>query len=469
VADLAGSSEPGIQDRLSVVVPNGSLPPHPPLPGWLQAVALSLAPVRFLRACRRRYGGAVRLSPLFDSGFVMVFDRDLIEQVFRAPPDRLHSGELKMALAPLLGRSSVVVLDGEEHLRKRRLLLPAFHGELMRAYEAVMREATDRAIDSWPVGKPFALLPSMRSLTLEVIARAVFGVEPGPRQEQLKDRVRAMVDPAALAAPSPTRWRAVMLAMTGRFGSVDRYRLTRIRALADELIYDEIAQRRKAPNLQQRQDVLSQLLLARDDDGRGMSDEELRGELVTLLLAGHETTAISLGWAFELLLRHPAELNRLEAELARGEADYLNAVIKEVLRLRPVITGVSRVVGQAPFVLGDHVLPAGTELRSSISAVHRGDRYPNPDAFRPERFLAADSPDIYTWLPFGGGTRRCLGASFATFEMSVVIRRVLERTRLLPMGRRPERSVRNRMTSRNGLLAVPERGVRVIQAQAPRP
>jgi cytochrome P450 len=338
----------------------------------------------------------------------------------------------------------------------------------MRAYESVMREAADRAIDSWPVGKPFALLPSMRSLTLEVMARAVFGVEAGPRQGQLKERVRAMVDPAALDAPRPTRWRAVALAMTGRFGRADRDRLTRIRSLADDLIYDEIAQRRTAPNLEQRQDVLSQLVLARDEDGRGMSDEELRGELVTLLLAGHETTAISLGWAFELLLRHPAELDRLEAELARGEAEYLDGVIKEVLRLRPVITGVSRMVAQAPFVLGDHVLPAGTELRSSISAMHRGERYPDPEAFRPERFLGADGPDIYTWLPFGGGTRRCLGASFATFEMSVVIRRVLERTRLVAVGRRPERGARNRMTSRNGLLAVPERGVRVVQPHASR-
>jgi cytochrome P450 len=309
----------------------------------------------------------------------------------------------------------------------------------------------------------------MRSLALDVIARAVFGLHEGPRQEELKRRVRAMVDPEANIDPGRSRLRLLVLTLMGRSGTADRDRLTSLRALADELIYDEIARRRATPELGQRDDVLSLLLLARDEQGEGMTDEEVRGELLTLLLAGYDTTAISLAWAFELLLRHPAKLDRLRTDLADGRDNYLKATIKEVLRVRPVIGSVSRVVREHPFHLGDHVLPLGTEVRSSIPVVHRRpDCYPEPDEFRPERFLTADAPDTYTWVPFGGGTRRCLGASFATFEMSVVIRRVLERTRLVPIGRRPEKAVRNRLTSRSGRLSVPGHGVRVVQSQPPR-
>jgi cytochrome P450 len=408
---------------------------------------------------RRRYGDVVKFSTLFDPCFVMVFDPESVKKVFRAPPEQLRAGEANAPLGPVLGDRSVLLLDGEEHLRQRRLMLPPFHGERMREYEAVMQEAADRAIDSWPVGEPFELLPWMQSLTLDVIMSAVFGIERGPRQEELKRRIRAVVDPVG-SRPALL----LMVLSGGRFGiggSVQRFEERR-RAL-DSLIYEEIASRRMAPDLEERKDILSMLLLARDDEGQPMSDRELRDELVTLLVAGHETTATGLAWAFELLLRNPPVLERLRAALAPDDLAYLDAVVKETLRVRPVVPGIGRVVRGEPFELGDYVIPDGIEINPSIAAIHRrADCYPEPLAFRPERFLDSDSPDSFTWIPFGGGTRRCLGASFATFEMRVVIRRVVERAQLSPVGRRPERALRK------GVTIVPKRGVRVLQTAPPR-
>jgi cytochrome P450 len=311
-----------------------------------------------------------------------------------------------------------------------------------------MREAADHAIDSWPLDEEFALLPWMQSLTLEVIARAVFGVEEGRKQDELTRRVRKMLDPVG------SRLGVLVLALSGgRTGAGQTERFEAQRRAVDELIYAEIAERRGAPDLEEREDVLSMLLLARDEDGNAMTDQELRDELVTLLVAGHETTATGLAWAFELLLRNPRVLERARA----GDDEYLDAVVKETLRIRPVILGVGRVVRGGPFELGGHVLPPGTEINPSIAAIHRrADRYPSAREFRPERFLDEGAPDTYTWLPFGGGTRRCLGASFASFEMRVVIKRVLERTQLRPARRRPERGVRRTITY------TPKRGVRVV-------
>jgi cytochrome P450 family 135 len=435
------------------------MPPGPPLPRFLQTLAFVFAPAPYIDACRRRYGDVVTMGTLFDSRFVMVFDPELLKQLFRGSPDRLRAGEANAPLGPVLGQRSVLLLDGQQHLRQRRLMLPAFHGERMREYEGVMRGAADRAIDSWPVGQPFKLLPSMQSLTLDVIMHAVFGVEEGPRQEELKRRVRAMLDPVGNRAAI-----LLMLVSGGRFGVTGRMeRFERQRRAVDEMIYAEIAARRTAADLEQRTDVLSMLLLARDEDGEAMTDAELRDELVTLLVAGHETTATGLAWAFELLLRTPAVLARAQAAVAEGDAAYLDAVVKETLRRRTVVPGVGRVVRQEPFELNGYVIPTGVEINPSIAAIHRrSDRYPGPTDFRPERFLGPGAPDTYTWVPFGGGTRRCLGASFAMFEMRVVIGRVLERARMTPVGR-PESSVRK------GVTIVPRRGVQVRQLQAPRP
>ena len=425
----------------------------------MQTLGFLLWPPRFIAACHRRYGDMVTFSTLFDSRFVMVFEPELLKQLFRGPPAQLRAGEANAILGPVVGDSSVLLLDGAEHMRQRKLLLPPFHGERMRAYEAVMREAADREIDSWPVGEPFTLLPSMQALTLSVIMRAVFGVEEGARQEELKRRVRAVIDPVS------NRLGVILLAVSGgRLGAGAGERFERNRRALDELIYAEIAARREQPGLEEREDVLSMLLLARDEEGRPMTDRELRDELVTLLVAGHETTATGLAWAFELLQRNPAVRERLRGALAQDDDAYLGAVVKEALRMRPVISGVGRVVREEPFSLGGYEIPVGVEINPSIAVIHRrADRYPRPGQFRPERFLEDGAPDTYTWIPFGGGTRRCLGASFATFEMAVVIRRVLERAELAPADRRPETGVRR------GITFVPRRGVRVVQRTPPAP
>ncbi|HWH45972.1 MAG TPA: cytochrome P450 [Thermoleophilaceae bacterium] len=434
------------------------LPPGPRLPRVVQTLGFMLAPAPFIDGCRRRYGDVVTFRTLFDPGFVMLFHPDAVRQVFRGPPTVLRAGEANAVLRPVVGARSLLLLDTDEHLRERRLLLPPFHGERMRAYEEVMREAADHAIESWPVRRPFALLPSMRGLTLEVIMRAVFGVGEGAFEDDLKRGLRALIDPIGS--------RARLLAMVlsgGRLGPARMGDFAEHHRHVDELIHAEIARRREEPGLAGREDVLSMLLLARDEDGRPMSDGELRDELVTLLVAGHETTATALAWAFELLLRNPPALARLRASLGDGDDAYLDAVIKETLRLRPVIAGIGRTVREEPFEVAGHVIPPGTDINPSIAGIHRrGDLFPEPRAFRPERHLGPDAPDTYTWLPFGGGTRRCIGASFATFEMRVVIRRVLERTDLEPHGRRPDRRVRR------GVTFVPKRGVTVRLPQPAR-
>ncbi len=424
----------------------------------MQTAGFLFFPAPWIDFCRRRYGDVVTFRSLFDPQFVMVFDVDLVKQVFRGSPDRLHAGEANALLGPVVGERSVLLLDGAEHLRQRKLLLPPFHGQRMRAYEEVMVEAADRTIESWPVGAQFTLLGSMQALTLDVIVRTVFGVTDETRSAELKRRLRAMIDPVA------SRRGVLMLVFTGgRRGSGAGEEFARQRRAVDELIYEEIAARRDAADLPDREDVLSMLVMARDEGGSPMTDEELRDELLTLLVAGHETTATALAWAFELLMRNPEVLARLRSSLAAGDDAYLAAVVKETLRIRPVISGIGRVVrGEEPFEVGDFAIPPGVEINPSIAAIHRrADRYPSASDFRPERFLGPDPPDTYTWLPFGGGTRRCLGASFAEFEMRTVIRRVLERAELQPVGRRPERGVRR------GITFVPKRGVRALLGAKP--
>jgi cytochrome P450 len=423
------------------------LPPGPPLPKWMQTAGFILAPVPWIRLCQRRYGDVVTFRSLFDPGFVMVFEPELVKQVFRGPPDRLHAGEANALLGPVVGEHSLLLLDGSEHLRQRKLLLPPFHGQRMRKYEEVMVEATDRAIDSWRVGEDLTLLPSMYTITLEVIVRTVFGVEDTTRRDELMRRLRSM------SAPVSTRLGLLLMVLARNRGRESK-RIADFEARrdrVDELLYAEIENRRGQPDLAEREDVLSLLQTATDEDGTPMTDLELRDELVTLLVAGHETTAAGLAWAFELLMRNPDVL----AKAREGDDKYLDALVKEALRIRPVISGVGRVVrGDEPFEVGGHLIPPGMEINPNIAAVHRrADRYPEVDEFRPERFLGEDPPDTYTWIPFGGGTRRCIGASFASFEMRTVIRRVLERADLRPAGR-PDRGVRK------GVTFVPKRGTR---------
>jgi cytochrome P450 len=437
-----------------MTVENATLPPGPRLPRVIQTAGFMFAGPRFLDACRRRYGSAVTFSTLFDNSFVILFDPALVKEVFQGSAAQLHAGEANALLGPILGERSVLLLDGAEHLRHRRLMLPPFHGRRMQAYADVMREATDLEIDSWPVGEPFALLETMQSLTLRVIMRAVFGYQPGAAEEELRARLRAMIEPVA-------RPRGLLLLMTlGRLGS-DRGALRRFeqsRRAVDEILYAEISRRRESPDLGERDDVFSALLIAEDEQGQRLSDREVRDELVTLLLAGHETTATGLAWTFDLLLHWPAIHERARA----GDDTYLDAVVKEALRIRPVIPGVGRVVRGEPFRLNGYVIPPGVEINPSIRMIHRrADLYPDPAAFRPERFLGPDAPDTYTWLPFGGGTRRCLGASFALTEMRIVLGRVLERTALRPAN--PELDE----VQFRGITLAPRNGVLVLQDREP--
>jgi cytochrome P450 len=305
------------------------------------------------------------------------------------------------------------------------------------------------------VGEPFTLLPSLQSLTLNVMLKAVFGYDPGPEQDELRRRVRAMIDPLA----RPTGMVILGAVIRGSRRRAARAFAERQRAV-DELLYAEIARRRAARDLTERDDIFSALLCAEDEHGERLSDREVRDELLTLLLAGHETTAVGLAWTFDLLLHTPRVL-----EVARRRDDaYLDALIKEALRLRTVIPAVGRIVQDRPFTLGAYQVPVGMEINPSIRTMHRrSDLYPQPEEFRPERYLGPDPPDTYTWLPFGGGTRRCLGASFALTEMRVVLSRVLERATLYAADNRPAKSQFRVIT------LAPKTGVRVVQERPPRP
>jgi cytochrome P450 len=416
-------------------------------------------PTRFLDACHARCGDYFTLRPAPDRELVVTADPEAVKLVFTGDPNLLYAGEGNVTLAPLLGPGSVLLLDGEEHLRHRRLLLPPFHGERMRAYGAMMEEVAVRRVAEWPSGREFAALPSMQALTLEVIMRAVFGFDDAGRRERIGGPLRRLLDAVA------SRPRVLALVLTaGRNGPLSPWRrFAVLRERADELLYGEIAARRRDAHEDGEggDDIFSLLLAARDPDGRPLTDSELRDELMTLLLAGHETTATALAWTFERLIRSPHVLDRLIAAEAAGDESYLDAVIKESLRLRPVVPAVVRRL-QAPMELGGWELPAGVNIAPSIYLIHRRpDLYPDPLEFRPERFLD-DPPGTYEWIPFGGGVRRCLGASFATFEMKIVIRAVLASRRL-----HPRRGARPEGVTRRAITFAPTRGGR-IRADRPR-
>ena len=403
-----------------------SLPPGPNLPRPLLMASFVFRPTQFLERLHRRYGDPFTMRAISDRTIVFTTDPEEIKRIFTGDPNLLHAGEGNSVLAPLLGSYSVLLLDGAEHMRQRKLLLPPFHGERMAAYAQVMRQAAEREVARWPVGEPFAVLPHTQAVTLEVIMRAVFGIEDSTRLDALRAALRQVLDVAT------TRRRMLALALSMR-GNGDRGAWARFRAAsaaADEILYEEIRERRAAPP-SERDDVLSLLLQARHEDGSPMTDKELRDELMTLLVAGHETTATALAWALERLVRHPAVLDRLVEEVRNEgtEGEYLEAVIKETLRLRPVVPAVIRRL-TGPMELGGYELPAGVFVSPSIYLTHRRpDVYPEPEAFRPERFLERPA-GTYTWIPFGGGVRRCLGASFALFEMKVVLATVLEQVHL---------------------------------------
>jgi len=427
------------------------LPPGPRMPAPLQALRYARDPLNFLTNLQRRHGDIFTVSFPYFGRLVYVTTPELVKAVFTGPPAQFHAGEANATvLEPALGPNSVLTLDDSPHMRQRKLLLPPFHGERIDAYGELMREITLREMESWPVGEPFALRPHTQRITLAVIMRAVFGVHDEQRLtsfgrliEEFSRRVNAVI-----AFPFLRR-------DLGRFSPWARF--LRAREAMDEFIYEEIALRRAevAAAEGEHGDVLSLLLEARHDDGnQQLGEEELRDELVTVLGAGHETTATGLAWAMERLLRNPEALGRLRESIAAGEDDYLDATIKETLRTRPVIVDVARKL-TAPASIAGYELPAGTYVLPAIAALHyREDLFPEPERFRPERFLDGRA-DTYAWIPFGGGVRRCIGAAFAEYEMRVVLRAILERAELSAPDPGPEKAkVRN-------ITLAPGRGARV--------
>jgi cytochrome P450 family 135 len=415
------------------------LPPGPPLPRPVQTAIWSRQARRMLFFCQDRYGDIFRLKIAYEGTWVMLADPDAVKQVFTGDPRVFHAGEGNQILETFLGPNSVLVLDEKPHMSQRKLLLPPFHGARMQGYEQAMTEIAAREIESWPSGTPYELRPRMQAITLDIILRTVFGVGEGERLAELREALRDFLDlttnprlllPVLLVGPNRVR----------RLGAFRR-RIERV----DRLIYREIAERRRAGGVEERDDILSMLVGASHEDGSPMRDEEMRDELLTLLVAGHETTATSLAWAVERLSRHPEKLERLRGEVEAGADEYLTATIQETLRLRPVISIVIRRLTE-PVELGGYELPAGVSVTPSVYLVHRNPEiYPEPNAFRPERFLDTP-PGTYTWIPFGGGVRRCLGASFAQFEMSVVLKELVKRREIRPADARPERVFRRAIT-----------------------
>ncbi len=438
-------------DRPAARAAGAGAPELPPGPDWSVRRATWRwwrRPLQTLEECRAAYGDMFTYRIAHEGTWVFVSDPEAIKQIFTGDPRLLHAGAANLVLLPVLGEHSVLLLDEPEHMAQRKLMLPPFHGKRMQAYREVMAEVAAKEIERWPTDSAVRMRPRMQAITLEVILRAVFGVGDEERLTELRDELRRALN--MLADPR----RAMFLVVLGPLRLRKLRPFRRYLERVDRLLFEEIRSRRAAADLAERDDILSLLLQASDEDGRPMSDQELRDELMTLLVAGHETTATGLSWAIELLARHPAELARLEGDAQDGDGAYVDAVVKETLRLRPVIALVLRKLME-PMEIGGRLLPAGVSVAPSIYLVHRDPEiYPEPERFRPERFIEQQA-GTYTWIPFGGGVRRCLGGAFAEFEMAVVLRELVTRRRLRPAGRKPEHSVRSTITN------VPNRGAEV--------
>jgi cytochrome P450 len=409
-----------------------SLPPGPRYPAALQLAGFWTRPLAFLERCRARYGTPFTLRLPGTPPFAVFATPDDVKAIFTAPPDVLHPGEGARVLEPVVGAHSVILLDGDAHMEQRKLMLPAFHGERMAGLERLVTHVTEHEVAGWPAGPPTALHPRLQRLTLEVILRAVFGLDRGPRLDALRERLRGMLrfgeSLLSLLPPTPALERVPAFAA-----------FLRDQRAADALILELVDERRREGG--EGDDVLSMLLAARhEDDGSPMSAQELRDELMTLLVAGHETTASALAWTFERLAHHPDVRARLVREIDAGEDDaYLTATIQETLRRRPVLPNAAPRLVVREIEVGGRRYPPGVALVANAYLLHHDPAiYPDPYAFRPERFLE-QPPGTYTWIPFGGGRRRCVGASFATLEMKVVLRTVLARYELGTHGFEPAR------------------------------
>jgi cytochrome P450 len=424
------------------------LPPGPTAPVPLQTLRWVVDPARFMRVNAEKFGTAytARLGPR--TNVVMLSDPNAIKTLFHGRPEHMNMGDVNGLFRRVLGKDSLLVLDGDKHLRQRKLLLPPFHGDRINEHYAAMISAAEDDVAIWPVGKSFAIQPRMQAMTLNVILRAVFGMEAGPRRDSIRVLLARLLELNCTLATTLPQLRKEVGGLT-RWG-----KLMRCTKEVDAAIYEEIELRRQEGTLD-KNDVLSLLLEARDEVGDPMSDRELRDQLLTMLVAGHETTATALAWAFERLLREPEALAKTLDGLDAGDTSYLDAVIKETLRLRPTVPIAARKL-TIPYDIDGNAYPAGTVLMASIYLLHRNpELYDAPEEFRPERFIGRQ-PAPYTYIPFGGGVRRCLGAGFAHAEMRAVMGAVLRAVELKPARRRGERQARRAFT------LSPGRGGRVV-------
>lgn len=408
---------------------HGRLPPGPSAPTAIQTAQWIRTPIPFVRRARARYGDTFTMRLVGMPPFVSLSTPEAVKEVFTGPSDELHAGEANVILEPILGEHSVLLLDGPRHMRQRRLLLPPFHGQRMRQYGETMRDLTIASMARWPRGQVFPVHEHTQAITLDVILRTVFGMDEGAALTELRARLGELLD----GVSNP-----LLLVPALRVDLGPRSPGGRLRRLLDDvdrILFAEIRARR-AEGRGDREDILSMLVEARDEDGERMLEQELRDELMTLLLAGHETTATSLAWTLHRLIRHPEALAQLHAELDEafpdGEIDpdaarglpWLDAVVKETLRLNPVVPLVGRGL-QRPMTFGGVSLPAGVIAVPNIYLTHRNPEvWPDPDRFDPRRFLDA-KPSPYGFFPFGGGVRRCIGMAFALYEMQVVLATVL--------------------------------------------
>jgi cytochrome P450 family 135 len=427
-----------------VAAVGSQLPPKARGSVLLDTLRFTVDPDGYFAAAHRRYGDVFRLR-LLGQEWVGIAHPDAVRELFSHGPEQVDSGEANQALSPALGMRNLLLLDGEEHLRRRRIVLPPFHGERMRAYEQTIRVAAAQQIAGWPLGGPVAALGRMQELTFAVIMSCVFGVQEEERVGQLGQALRDMI------AWLTDMRRVLFFFMIGpeRLNWVPAFRRQRERV--DREILAEIARRRSLSDLDEREDILSMLIQTIDEDGECLSDTELRDELMTLLIAGHETTATLLSWAIHDLARDPISQERVAAE---GGA-FTDAVVTEALRLHPPTGGVVRRLRE-PLRIAGFELPRGVDVVPVTLLVHRrADLYPRPWSFDPTRFLEA-RPPAGAWFPFGGSVRRCIGAAFAQFEAKIVLEELMSALRFRPVEQRPER------TGRRAVVLVPSKGARVL-------
>jgi cytochrome P450 len=456
-ATLTGAARPSPAGPLSPGATEGlPAPPAVSLPRAAQILRFNQRPLAFLLAAQRRHGDLFRMHAILPGGFVVTAHPDHVQSLFTAPPELAPSLTAESPLRPIVGPNSVLTALGARHLRQRRLLLPPFHGVAIAAYEQLIAEATHREIDRWPVGEPFALAPRMQTITLDVIMAAVFGIEGRPADGTPEQRLRR----ATKAVLRASRWKAFQLGELMNIGRDEPMGIVAaVLGVLDRATYAVIAERRAA-GASARHDILSLLLEARTEDGAQLTDRELRDELLTLVLAGHETTANQLAWTWERLVRAPGAHTALRDAVRGGDgpaaAEVVEATILESMRARPVIPLVGRRV-TVRWRMGDHALPADSAVLISVMLLHhRADVYPDPYAFRPERWLGGAKPGTYTWIPFGGGIRRCLGAALAMAEQRTVIEAMARRVDLRAADPEPERAMHRNVTM------IPAHGARVM-------